>query len=109
MRFSVDFNWSPGSARVSVGEITVKDKDVEFRVGVVQESETDKIYWVKPGWFSGEPEEEIKFDVKRGDRVVVERRSKGDEKPMTRNIWDIASEWPAEAHGPSFTHVPWYL
>lgn len=110
MNLSITFNWPPPDhARVSFGTPNIKDKDWEFRIGVVTQEDKDKIYWLKPGWFSGEIEKEIIFDVERGSKVVVERKRKNAEKAETRNIWDINREWPAEAQGASSTVIPWYF
>ena len=56
-----------------------------------------------------EMKKEITFDVKRGDKVVVERKKKYAEKTETRNMWDIDEEWPAETHGASMTVILWYF
>lgn len=111
MKLSIDFNWpKSNSAHVSIGMPNIKDKEWDFRIGIVQKDKSDIICWIKPGWFSGdEMEKEITLDVKRGDKVVVERKKKGAEKTETRNTWDIDKEWPLEAHGASMTNIPWYF
>ena len=111
MNLTIHFNWPPAcdSARVILGTPSTNDVGIDFRVGVIPHDETDKIYWAKPGWFAGELQEELTFDVKRDDKLVVERKTTGSDKIATRNIWDINKEWPVTAHGESMTVVPWYF
>lgn len=110
MNLSIHFNWPPpDSARVHMGSPNLSDKDWEFRIGVNPKDKKNIIYWVKPGWFVGENMKEIIFDVNRGDEVVVERKRKDSDKVETRNTWNIDEHWPAEAHGPSLTIIPWYF
>ena len=109
MDISILFNWPPAqdSARVSFGGPTIDDMEYEFRVGVIKKDEQNKIYWLKPGWVHAPDIHQIKFDVKTGEKIVVEKKRKGDEKITTRNIWDIEKEWPEKAAGGASVNVPW--
>ncbi|MCC7004815.1 hypothetical protein IT397_02775 [Candidatus Nomurabacteria bacterium] len=111
MKLSIDFNWTlqTDSARVALGMFNIKDKDYEFHVGIVKKEEKNKIYWLKPGWFSCDIKEEITFDVRRVDKIVIERKKKKTDKIQKIGMWDIEKEWPPEAHGASFTNVPWFF
>jgi hypothetical protein len=109
MNLTITFNWPPDLAHISVGLPNIKDKEWEFRIGVIPKDKEDKIYWIKPGWFPGETKEQITFCVRRNDKVVVERKKRGANKAETRNTWDINEKWPAEAHDLSITYVPWYF
>lgn len=109
MRLSIDFNWPPNSARVSLGAPNVNDIECEFRIGVIPRDQTNKIHWIEPGWFKGDQDDNVTFDLTRGDKVVVEKRKREDQSEHAKNIWDIDKEWPPEAVGDSFTNVPWYI
>ena len=109
MDISILFNWPPGqsSARVSFCGPTVDDLECEFQVGVIKKNKGDKIYLLKPGWVDAKNIHEIKFDVRIGEKVVVEKKKKGTDEILTRNVWDIEKKWPANASGPSSVSVPW--
>src|SRR3989344_4400745 len=112
MNLTINFNWPTGedSASVEVSQPNVNDADTEFRVGVIPKEHSGKIAWHNSGWGVGDRDmERIVFLVKQGDKVLVERRKKGEEKVQTRNEWDINEHWPAEAHDATMTVVPWYF
>jgi len=112
MNLTINFNWPTGenSASVEMAQPNVNDIDMEFRVGVVPKEHPDKIAWHNSGWVVGDRDmKRVVFRVKQGDKVVVERKKKGEEEIQTRNEWDVNEEWPTEAHGAAMTVVPWYL
>lgn len=110
MKISIAFNWPTGkdSARVTVGGNSLPDSAFEFRVGVIRESEKDKIYWAKPGWASSEGRDDITIDVARSDKAVVECRVRNG-KSIVRNVWDVEEEWPANVSGDTLTVREWYF
>lgn len=109
MDISILFNWPPGqnSARVSFNGSTIDDIEHEFRVGIIKNNEGNKIYWLKPGWVDSDSVNQIKFDAYSGEKIIVEKRKKGAPEILTRNMWDIAEKWPAEASGASSVSIPW--
>ena len=112
MNLNITFNWPTGedSASVEMGQPNVNDKDMEFRVGAVQKERPDRIAWHVSGWVLGDRDMgRVTFRVRRGDKVVVERRKKDGQKTETRTEWNIDDEWPPEARGAALTVVPWYF
>lgn len=109
MDISILFNWPPDkdSARVSLAGPTIDDTGHEFRVGIIKKSEKDKIYWLKPGWVDAKNIHEIKFDMRIGEKVVVEKKKKGGEEILTRNMWDIEEKWPEKAYGETSVSIRW--
>lgn len=108
MSINILFNWPPGqdSARIILGSPNVNDKEFDFRIGVILKNNADKIYWQKE-WISGEDIQDIAFNVKRGDKIVVERKQRNKQDSETRNTWDIDKEWPSTATGATSTNTPW--
>ncbi len=112
MNLTINFNWPTGedSASVEMAGPNLEDANLEFRIGVVPKEHPNKIAWHNAGWTTGDREmEQIVFRVRHGDKVVVERKKKGEERIETRSEWDISAEWPPEAHGSAMTVVPWYF
>lgn len=110
MNLYIHFNFPPGenSAFVEMGFPSAEDERIEFRAGVVLEDDCDKIFWHKAGWVPGnEIFRKINFNVKKGDKVVVERRLLGHEGADTRNIWDINDEWLANVSGSNTVIAHW--
>ena len=108
MTITFSYNWPPGGnfVRLSFGMANVKDSSFVFRVGIVRKSDQTKVFWQgKTEWFSHKGIEQITFDVERGDKIVVDKKSKDDSKNELRNSWDTDKEWPAEAYGSSLIDV----
>lgn len=98
------------SAHVTLGQENVNDQNKEFRLGVLPKEHPGKVWWHESGWMRcSETDQDTSTYVKKGDKVVVERRELGKEEIERMGLWDIAEQWPAEAYGPSTVVVPWYF
>jgi len=109
MNISFQYNWPPGNkyVRISFGMANVEDSKYLFRAGLVKRSAKTKVYWQGPAeWLTHEQLKEIKFDVERGDLVVVDKQDKDTGETVLRHRWDTEKDWPSEAYGASSTHVP---
>jgi len=112
MTLEILFNWPLGldSARVSFGVPNIEDSKYHYRIGVVLDEEHGKIRYHKSNWISnGEAKKGIVFNVKRGDKVVIERKSKESQDTEARNIFDINKEWPNNAYGSNSVCRLWYF
>ncbi len=101
MTFSVLFNWPFGenSARFSLGMPNASDSGSQFRVGIIEKNEPDKIKWLKPGWVNHDEITKVDGYIKRGDHLVIEQRNKGTQAVTGRIRFNSDARWPAEANG----------
>ena len=110
MQLSMQFNWPTGenTVGVSLGTINIEDVKKEFRLGVITKANPEGVHWHNAGWVAGEEiHDQMKCKVDRGDKVIVQYRTLGEENPSGKVVIDTEQEWPAEAHGNAMTHMGW--
>jgi hypothetical protein len=109
MTISFQYNWPPGFVRVSMGQANIEDHKYSFRLGVVKKADQKVVFWQGPAeWLAPEQADQIEVDLERGDIIVLDRKG-SDNNIDFRHKWDTEKDWPLEAHGPSSTHVPYYV
>ena len=107
MKLQIHFNYPTNKASVSCGASTTDDEKMDFRLGVIPESDPKNIRWIQPGWFSGSSKDVQGFAVGRKDKVVFERKSSNAKETETRNTIDINKQWPLNAEGMTSVETPW--
>jgi hypothetical protein len=112
MKLSIHFNWPLGqnAASIELAGANIEDAKFEFRLGVVPGDQPDMVYWHESEWVTGDRDmSDIRIRVKREDTIVVDRRRRDSDEVISRNKWNVAENWPPEAHGASMTIVPWHF
>ncbi|MFH1171918.1 MAG: hypothetical protein V1778_05295 [bacterium] len=110
MQITISFNWPPAteSARVFFGSFNIEDPNFLVKVGVITKADPVHVRWLKAQFLDNDMLNDLTFDVKRGDKVVVEKYAKENKTtPVGSYSWDTGEKWPPEANGGTSTDIPW--
>jgi hypothetical protein len=99
MKISIFYNWPLGedSARVSLGMPSEEDIKYQFRLGVIEG--TDSGGWINPGWVNHDQIDQLSTSIKKGWKIKLEKKDKETGKVEAIPGIDSLQEWPNDATG----------
>ena len=111
MKLNILYNFPMGQSSVSaeLGMSNVKDKDSQFRLGISDRKEKNKVKWIEPDWVDEDEVSKLKSGINSNLILWIQKRNKETLIIESSLSIDLTETWPPEAVGSSITSIDYFI